>query len=47
MTTQPIIVDLINNVVLHVGSDPVADKKYAEILAAQQSAVTTSGPPPK
>jgi hypothetical protein len=42
ITTQPIIFDLINQVVLHVGADPAADKQYAEIVAAQQQTATAA-----
>lgn len=46
-TVQPIIFDLINKVVLQVGVDREADRRYAEIVAAQQSAVTTAQGAPK
>lgn len=42
VTTQPIILDLVNKVVLHVGADPVADKRYAEIVAAQQQSAAVA-----
>lgn len=42
VTTQPIIFDLIHGVVLHVGQDPEADKRYAELVAAQQAEATTA-----
>jgi hypothetical protein len=47
MTVQPVIFDLINNVVLQVGVDREADRRYAEILAAQQHVVTTAQGIPK
>jgi hypothetical protein len=48
MTTHPIIFDLINKVILHVGVDPAADRHYAEIVSAQQQTVTAaSGFQPK
>jgi hypothetical protein len=42
MTAQPFIFDLINGVVLQVGVDPEADRRYVELLEAQQNAVTTA-----
>jgi hypothetical protein len=33
---QPIIFDHVNKVVVQVGKDPTADKKFAELIAAQR-----------
>lgn len=47
MQTQPIIFDLVNKVVLQVGRDPDADRRYAELVAAQAQTVTSAQGVPK
>lgn len=44
---QPIIFDLVNQVVLQVGRDPDADRRYAEMLAAQRQTVAAAAGVPK
>ena len=45
VNVQPVVFDLINKVVHQVGIDRDADRRYAEIVAAQQHAVTAAGAP--
>jgi len=42
MQTPPVIFDLVNKVVLQVGRDPDADRRYAELSAAQSHVVTAA-----
>jgi hypothetical protein len=46
MVMRPIIFDFINKIVVHVGSDSDADKRYQEFIAQQQRQTATSGRPP-
>lgn len=47
VSQQPIIFDLVNKVVLQVGRDPEADRRYAELVSAQQQTLTTASGVPK